>query len=202
MSSLPFEVKDHVENILVYLTRWDTDDCPWNQVGRGWPHEHTSVRWQLMVEILYRLLTCDLLRSTNYCEPEDWMPTRHRIPDTAQVDYAFPVEQKFNLHFAQEMASVDPFMELPVGVKFDLNPGGLVSSTERSDVDHGQRLANVWIGPLLWATDKTRNLLARHNIDDYGQTHQGFFDELEAMFEQYGVPWGEQPLIPIKPSSD
>ena len=200
--NVPRTARLHIEWTLVYLAVFDTDDCPWHTVHTWDPAERTPVRWQLMVEILYRLLTCDLLRSTNYCEPEDWMPTRRRIPGTAQVDYAFPVEQKFNLHFAQEMASVDPFMKLPVGVKFDLNPGGLASSTERPDVDHGQRLANVWIGPLLWATDKTRDLLACHNIEDYGQTHEGFYDELEAMFEQYGVPWGEQPMIPIQPSSD
>lgn len=54
LSRLPSEVRDWLEAFLVSLVKWDKDRSPWTFVTSGWPREHNSARWQMVVDIIYR----------------------------------------------------------------------------------------------------------------------------------------------------
>lgn len=58
-----------------------------------------------------------------------------------------------------------------------------------------------WIGPHLCLTDKAKQLIAKHGLDDSVKCDElsiDFINELEEMFEKAGVPWSETPLVPIR----
>jgi hypothetical protein len=63
-----------------------------------------------------------------------------------------------------------------------------------------------WIDELC-PTDFCKQLIERYDLaegvgyPDY-QLCEPFVEELEALFERYGVPWLDEPLLPLKPTSD
>jgi hypothetical protein len=58
----------------------------------------------------------------------------------------------------------------------------------------------VWNGLFLCGTDRLTDLIARHfaNPDDHSSTvNNPFIDELARIFEDAGVPWSSEPLLPV-----
>ena len=58
-----------------------------------------------------------------------------------------------------------------------------------------------WIGPHLCLTDKAKQLIQKHDMNDPRQDYAlntAFVEEIEEMFEGAGVPWSEYPLVPIR----
>ncbi|GAA6143877.1 hypothetical protein [Hydrogenophaga sp. 5NK40-0174] len=171
MTTISEEAQDLIDSTLVYLSVYDTESSPWSfaMMVRD-ENEKTLERWQLLVEVFFRLLTADLLRSTHYVRHGEWAPWS---PDSLDAP---PKESIVEL--AVRLSQHNPYS----------NP----ADEAREDVD-------VWIGPLLYATPSAKALLAKYRIDDYDQMTPEFFREVEGMFDRSGVPWQHYPLIAVAP---
>lgn len=59
--------------------------------------------------------------------------------------------------------------------------------------------AVYWLEPLLYATDKCKALITKHQIQNFEEdvVCEPFIDDLESLFEENAVPWTNEPLIAI-----
>uniref|UniRef100_UPI00352B053D hypothetical protein n=1 Tax=Aerococcus urinaeequi TaxID=51665 RepID=UPI00352B053D len=56
-----------------------------------------------------------------------------------------------------------------------------------------------WYIPLLSTTDMGKTLMRKHGLDKFGITPLciALIDEIEILFEEAGVAWSQEPLIPV-----
>ncbi len=132
---------------------------------------------------------------------------------------AFSIPKGEELDRKKWQSTVDLIYRLVSTGLLDLWPEGMMDGkgelTFDGPLDFAQELARQnpfsfeeagnkpvpWIGPELFLTEKAKQLIAKHGLDDSVKCDElsiDFINELEEMFEKAGVPWSETPLVPIR----
>jgi hypothetical protein len=112
----------------------------------------TEARWQFGVDMVYRTLTCDLIRADAYMECRD------------------------RTSFLSAIRTVSPFID----------SGGF-----------------LWNGTQVSGTERLSELAAAYFPSSGELNHTlnpAFIEALEAIFAENGVPWSDDPLLPIMPA--
>lgn len=127
----------------------------------------SNEQWQLAVDLIYRLLISDLV---------SLLPTS--MLGVAGDELFF----EKTLHFCRVLAQIDP------------------EGSELYEI-HSPEYGLPWPGFDLCLTEKTRQLIRKHGLFWEGAGDaplvEGFIEDIEATFSGCGVPWSDQPIIPI-----
>jgi hypothetical protein len=152
-------------NLLYHDSRWaDEFTC--------FKSTNPLVNWQNSVDVIYRLLICDLARVSQL---------------SSSIYFSGVGHQENVFKYCQLLASMNPDDPEDINLNFKN--------------EYQKQFGFAWLSTEISTTGFLAFLLKKHNliVYDAGTVNEAFIEELESIFELFGVPWSDEPLVPIQP---